>query len=278
MSTLPIQLIANVNADQATEVVTQALSLKSLDQLKTSSGVYSAKEIADVIVGPIYNEISQKLEEARYKIATLVADNDKLESSLRQVVTNLFTTDYVRKVHGGIHKAVVALAKQLTNCDCGASATKASVTFLVKTVITDAKPCLKTQENCEVLASFDVDFQIHRECADGSSQLISSTDVALQLHYDDVSKILADNKLSEEAMTLLLKLRDERTQYDQNCQNIDALQQYTNNAQRDLRKLGVSAKSVLHNMSLTNLQADAQACEQARLLGQQIRASMDSLE
>lgn len=278
MSALPIQLIANVKDDQATQVVAQALSCKSLDQLKTDGGLYSAKEIAEVIVGPIHNEISQKLEEARYKIAELVTANDKLESSLKQIATDLFTTDYIRKVHGGIYKTIVALAKQLTNCDCGARAAKAHSTFLVKTVVANSKPCFKTQENRKVLASFDVDFQIHREYADGASKLVSSTEVEFQLHYDDVSKILADNKLSEETTKLLLRLHDERTQYEQNCQNIDALQQYTNNAQRDLRKLGVSAKSVLHNMSLTNLQADAQACEQARLLGQQIRASMDSLE
>jgi hypothetical protein len=277
---LPIQLIANVDASQASQVVTQALSFKSLDQLKTSNGVYSAKEIADVIVGPIHDELTQRLEDARHKIASLIEANDKLELSLKQTATKLFTTDYVRKVHSGIYKAVYAVARQLTACDCTARDNASSVKFLVKIVINNVKPCLKTQENCDVIASFDVDFQIHRECANGSLKSVSSTDVEVELHCKDVDAILksATNKLSQESVELLLDMAKYSRLYKQNCQNIDSLQIYTNNAQRDLRKLGASAKSVLHNMSLTNLQTDAQACEQAKLLGQQIRASMSSLE
>ena len=274
---LPVQLVANVSAEQSEKVVAQALMVRSLDRFSTDNGVYSTKEIADVVIGPLQTEITTKLDHLRQQVTDLTANNDQLEAQIDRLAEELFTLEYLRKTHGGLYRAVAALAKQISIVANNKAAV--ATEYITHTYIKGLKTCLIDADSTDIILA-QITFEIDEKAATGRATNISTTNIDVCLTDEDLREVVknaASLKLSPEQTKVAIKLLSAHSQHYDTRRDIATLKAQISAAEKDLRKLAASAKSVVDNMALRNLQNDAQASEQAKHLAQQIRDTMTSL-
>lgn len=274
---LPVQLVANIGSEQSEKVVAQALMIKSLDRFSTDNGVYSTKEIADVVIGPLQTEITAKLDHLRQQVTDLTANNDQVETQIDRLAEELFTVEYLRKTHGSLYRAVCALAKHLSIANKNAAVVASE--YSTHVYIKELKTCLIDADSTDIILA-QVTFEINAKASTGRATNVSNTNVDIRLtdaDLKDVIKNAAALKLSPEQTKLAVKLLAAHGQHYDTRRDIITLKAQISAAEKDLRKLAASAKSVLDSMALRNLQNDEQACAQAKSLAQQIRSNMTSL-
>lgn len=267
-SNLPsIQLSANIPAEQADKFVSKALAIRSLDQLTTDVGVYSAKEITNVITGPIHTELTNKLDKARQRLTELRVANDAITEDIQKTAAKVITLAYARKVCSGIYSAVTTLAKRLPG----------DASYETEILVHDVEPNFEPTDR-EIAATAKLEFKIVEVYANGKSDSVSSTDVKLTIKTADL-KLLnsAEKHKLPDVKDQIYDWLTEHQRFSVNLTDMDLLQREILTLEKDIRSLNVSAKQVLDKMALDALQQDTQACQHAAMLSQQIRSTMKSL-